>query len=53
MLSDDVLCVAAMVVNNEIETLQDIAGISAACDRAGAHFLCDVVQAPFASLRAI
>lgn len=49
MLSDDVLCVAAMAVNNEIGTIQDIAGISAACDRVGAHFLCDAVQAPLAA----
>jgi cysteine desulfurase len=48
MLSDDVLCVAAMAVNNEIGTIQDIAGISAACERVGAHFLCDAVQAPLA-----
>jgi cysteine desulfurase len=48
MLSDDVLCVAAMAVNNEIGTIQDLAGISAACERVGAHFLCDAVQAPFA-----
>lgn len=48
MLSDNVLCVAAMAVNNEIGTIQDVAGISAACERAGAHFLCDAVQAPFA-----
>ena len=48
MLSDDVLCVAAMAVNNEIGTIQDIAGISAACERVGAHLLCDAVQAPVA-----
>lgn len=45
-LSDDVLCVAAMAVNNEIGTVQDIDGISTACERVGAHFLCDAVQAP-------
>lgn len=48
MLSDDVLCVAAMAVNNEIGTIQDVEAISAACEQAGAHFLCDAVQAPFA-----
>ena len=48
MLSDDVLCVAAMAVNNEIGTIQDVAGVAAVCERVGAHFLCDAVQAPFA-----
>lgn len=47
-LSDDVLCVAAMAVNNEVGTVQDVTGIAAACQRVGAHFLCDAVQAPLA-----
>jgi len=48
LLSDDVLCVAAMAVNNEIGTIQEVACISAACERVGAHFVCDAVQAPLA-----
>lgn len=48
LLSDDVLCVAAMAVNNEIGTVQDIAGAAAACERVGAHLVCDAVQAPLA-----
>lgn len=47
-ISDDVLCVAAMAVNNEIGTIQNIDRVAAICAAAGAHFICDAVQAPLA-----
>ncbi len=36
--------VAAMLVNNEIGTIQPVAQIAALAHEAGAHFLCDAVQ---------
>lgn len=48
MISEDVLCVVSMAVNNEIGTIQDSAAIAAICAEAGAHFICDAVQAPLA-----
>lgn len=47
-LSDDVLCVAVMAVNNEIGTVQDVGAIAELCRRSGAVFFCDAVQAPLA-----
>lgn len=47
-ISEDVLCFVAMAVNNEIGTIQDIAPNAAICTEAGAHFICDAVQAPLA-----
>jgi cysteine desulfurase len=47
-ISEDVLCVVAMAVNNEIGTIQDTATVAAICADAGAHFICDAVQAPLA-----
>jgi cysteine desulfurase len=49
MLSDDVLCVVAMAVNNEVGTVQDIDGIAAICADFGVHHVCDAVQAPMAT----
>ena len=47
-LSEDVLCVAAMAVNNEVGTIQPIAEIGGLCQSFGAIFQCDAVQAPLA-----
>jgi cysteine desulfurase len=47
-LSDDVLCVAVMAVNNEIGTIQPLAQIGQLCAQVGAIFHCDAVQAPLA-----
>ena len=47
-LSDDVLVVSIMAVNNEIGTIQDIVAISDAVRRCGALFHCDAAQAPCA-----
>jgi cysteine desulfurase len=47
-LSDDVLCVAAMAVNNEIGTVQDVGAIAGLAARSGAVLVCDAVQAPLA-----
>ena len=47
-LSDDVLAVSIMAVNNEIGTIQDIVGISEIVGRSGAVFHCDAAQAPCA-----
>lgn len=47
-LSDDVLCVAAMAVNNEIGTVHDVEAIAGLAARSGAVFICDAVQAPLA-----
>lgn len=48
MLSEDVLCVVTMAVNNEVGTIQDVAAIGAACAKVGAIYVCDAVQAPMA-----
>jgi cysteine desulfurase len=47
-LSDDVLCVAVMAVNNEIGTVQPLAQIGELCAQVGAVFHCDAAQAPLA-----
>lgn len=48
LLSDDVLCVAVMAVNNEIGTIQPLSQIGQLCKEAGTIFHCDAVQAPLA-----
>lgn len=45
-ISEDVICVVAMAVNNEIGTVQDIPTIGAICAAADVHLVCDAVQAP-------
>lgn len=45
-LSDDVLAVSLMAVNNEIGTIQDIQKISEHARNAGVIFHCDAAQAP-------
>jgi cysteine desulfurase len=45
-LSDDVLAVSVMAVNNEIGTIQDIGSISRAARSCGAYVHCDAAQAP-------
>jgi cysteine desulfurase len=47
-MSDDVLCVAAMTVNNEIGTMQDVEPIAEYAARWGAVLICDAAQAPLA-----
>lgn len=47
-LSDDVLAVSVMAVNNEIGTIEDIAGLSGIIRESGALFHCDAAQAPCA-----
>jgi len=47
-LSDDVLAVSVMAVNNEIGTIQDIENISEIVRSHGAIFHCDGAQAPIA-----
>ena len=47
-LSDDVLAVSVMAVNNEIGTIEDIAGLSEIIRKSGALFHCDAAQAPSA-----
>jgi cysteine desulfurase len=47
-LLDDVLCVAAMAVNNEIGTMQEVEAIAELAARSGAVLICDAVQAPLA-----
>jgi cysteine desulfurase len=47
-LTDDVLCVAVMTVNNEVGTVQPIASIGELCDKVGAIFHTDAAQAPLA-----
>lgn len=47
-ISEDVICVVAMAVNNEIGTIQDTATIATICAASGAHLLCDAAQAPLA-----
>jgi len=45
-LSDDVLLVSAMAVNNEIGTVQDLAKLSQIIRQTGTLFHCDAAQAP-------
>jgi cysteine desulfurase len=45
MLSDDVLLVSIMAVNNEIGVIQDISHLSDLAHQAGALFHCDAAQA--------
>lgn len=47
-LSDDVLIVSIVAVNNEIGTIQNILEIASKCDAVGAVFHCDSAQAPCA-----
>lgn len=47
-LSDDVLVVSIMAVNNEIGTIQDVGHISKIINDNGALFHCDAAQAPCA-----
>ncbi|MET4386672.1 cysteine desulfurase [Bradyrhizobium sp. F1.4.3] len=47
-ISDDVICVVAMAVNNEIGTVQDIAAVAAICAASDVYLVCDAVQAPMA-----
>ncbi len=46
MLTDDVLLVSIMAVNNEIGTIQDVAWLADQAQRVGAVFHCDAAQAP-------
>lgn len=46
MLSDEVLLVSVMAVNNEIGTIQNIAELVELAHEAGALFHCDAAQAP-------
>ena len=48
LISEDVLIVSVMAVNNEIGTIQDLARISGIARSAGAIFHCDAAQAPCA-----
>ena len=48
ILSDDVLAMSVMAVNNEIGTVQDIQTISDYARRHGVIFHCDAAQAPLA-----
>ena len=48
MLSEDVLAVSVMAVNNEIGTIQNIQKISGFARHYGAIFHCDAAQAPLA-----
>jgi cysteine desulfurase len=48
LLSDDVLLVSIMAVNNEIGTIEDIMDLSRSIRAAGAFFHCDAAQAPLA-----
>lgn len=47
-LGEDVLAVSVMAVNNEIGTIQDMAGISKLAQSYGAVLHCDAAQAPTA-----
>lgn len=47
-LSDDVLVMSVMAVNNEIGTIQDVRRISSYARRWGVVFHCDAAQAPIA-----
>lgn len=46
MLTDDVVLVSVMAVNNEIGTIQDVAWLAEQAKRVGAVFHCDAAQAP-------
>lgn len=46
MLTEDVLLVSVMAVNNEIGTIQDIARLANQAHEVGALFHCDAAQAP-------
>ena len=48
MVDETVLAVSVMAVNNEVGTIQDIAGISKALSPYGVLFHCDAAQAPCA-----
>ncbi len=48
LLSEDVLLVSIMAVNNEIGSIQDIDSISETIRKNGAIFHCDAAQAPMA-----
>lgn len=48
MITDDVLVVSVMAVNNEIGSIQDIAAIASLARESGALVHCDAVQAPCA-----
>jgi len=48
LLDETVLAVSIMAVNNEIGTIQDIGGLSAAARQVGALFHTDAAQAPLA-----
>lgn len=45
-ISEEVICMVAMAVNNEIGTIQDIPAVAAICAAADVHLVCDAVQAP-------
>lgn len=47
-ISDDVLAVSIMAVNNEIGTIQDVSAVSEIVRERGAIFHCDAAQAPCA-----
>ena len=46
MLSEDVLLVSVMAVNNEIGTVQNVSEIAARVHACGALLHCDAAQAP-------
>lgn len=48
-ISENVLCVVAMAVNNEVGTVQDVGAVAALAARSGAALICDAVQAPLAT----
>ncbi|WP_404415056.1 cysteine desulfurase family protein [Marinospirillum sp.] len=48
LLSDDVLLVSIMAVNNEVGSIQDVASLSEVIRNNGAVFHCDAAQAPMA-----
>ena len=48
LIDDDVLCIAAMAVNNEVGTIQPINEVGRLCAEKGVIFHCDAVQAPLA-----
>ena len=50
LIDDDVLCVAAMAVNNEVGTIQPVNEVGRFCAEKGVIFHCDAVQAPLAML---
>lgn len=46
LLTDDIVLVSVMAVNNEIGTIQDVAWLAEHAKRVGAIFHCDAAQAP-------